>query len=573
MIETSDYIKKLYLKLEVKSDLKGLDFKWMHNDALTEQDKAIVQKEYWLLSDYVLNSEDVNGKDEIIHYGRNRRENTSNVYLLARYNHVLYNLTNNTIYCKDAIENYTIVLKQHMASTNKNGYDVHLVLNWIIKLSKKVRLDMSSMEELILSYLKANDIANETKYWILESLKNNYSKWKLKSLDFVPQLCLDIYSREDDYGKCKNSLEIGVFFAERLNTKQLLVLYEKLGDNEEKAVYTYDGQLDNMVKPHYNQYTYQRMMQYYQKAGNDKKLRYAIAKYNDNKVGMKFLKFEEKRELPKEVVEFMTELFKWANESNPETILHFLSEHNNLFFIPHSKLNEMWKETEKNKPFYMEHMRAVRSDLNNNMRQVTHEEIYKFQVYTTSLSNAIKWITHILSSLIEKKKLSFSIIKNIFSKHTDFGTELVVHRNGQRFTYCWFCKIDLAIKDFFIQYQKELKDKPSDWRNVINTLTIQFEGILRESIRLYNGETSKIVGCNKENVIEMLLDDLLRTEACKKLFSDEDRDLFYYTFTNKGYNIRNDIAHGFYLPHDYTSYKAILVFLCLLRLVHYNNSK
>ena len=92
---------------------------------------------------------------------------------------------------------------------------------------------------------------------------------------------------------------------------------------------------------------------------------------------------------------------------------------------------------------------------------------------------------------------------------------------------------------------------------------------MRDSIRVYNGETSRIVGSNKENIAEMLLDDLLRTEACKVLYSDEDRNLFYYTFTNKGYNIRNDVAHGFYLPHDYTSYKAILVFLCILRLVRY----
>lgn len=572
MIEISDYIKDLYSKLEAKSDLEELEIEWMHDDSLTEQERAIVQKEYWLLSNYALNSEDVNGKDEIIQYGRNRRENTSNIYLLARYNHVLYNLTKNTIYCKDAIENYTTVLKQYITSDNKNGYDVHIVLDWIIKLSKKVKLNMSAMEELILAYLKSNDIADKTKHWILASLKDNYAKWKLKSLDFVPHLCLDIYSCENNYERCKSILEIGAFFATRFNIQVLPVLYEKLGDNEEKTVYNYDDQLENIVKPHYNQYTYQRMMQYYQKAGNDEKLRYATAMYNENKVGMKFLKFEEKKALPQEVIDFLKKLFKWADESKPESVLRFLSEHNGLF-ISHSRLDEMWKEKEKNKPFYMEHMRAVRSDLNNNVRQVTHEEIYKFQLYTISLSNAIKWITHILSSLIEKKKLSFSVIKNILSRHSDFGTELVVDRNGQRFTYCWFSKIDLAIKDFFIQYQKELKDKPSDWRNVINTLTIQFEGILRESIRLYNGETSKIAGCNKENIIEMLLDDLLRTEACKELFSNEDKDLFYYTFTNKGYNIRNDVAHGFYLPYDYTSYKAILVFLCLLRLVHYNNSK
>ena len=67
----------------------------------------------------------------------------------------------------------------------------------------------------------------------------------------------------------------------------------------------------------------------------------------------------------------------------------------------------------------------------------------------------------------------------------------------------------------------------------------------------------------------MLLDDLLRTNACKELFTEEDRNLFYYTFTNKGLNIRNYVAHGFYMPQDYSTYNAILVFLCVLRLVRF----
>jgi hypothetical protein len=69
----------------------------------------------------------------------------------------------------------------------------------------------------------------------------------------------------------------------------------------------------------------------------------------------------------------------------------------------------------------------------------------------------------------------------------------------------------------------------------------------------------------------MLLDDLLRTESFAKLFSDEDKDLFTYTFTNEGYNIRNNVAHGFYLPCDYTAFKATLVLLCVLRLVRFDN--
>ena len=567
-MEYSNYIKKFYNKLESKSDLDDLDSKILHNDSLLEDDRSILQKEYWILSDYAINCSDIKCKDEIIDYGKVRLDLTSNIYLLSRYNHVLYNLTKNTLFCENAINNYNQIFKQYV-DKKVDGYEIHLVLNWIIRLSKRIRLDLSSLEATILSYLKSNDIENNIKHWILVSIKDNYDKWKPKGLEFTPQLCLELYSRESEYSKGKHILETAEFFATRFNRDFLIPIYEALGDNEERIVYEYDGQPENMVKPHYNQSTYQRMMQYYQKAGNEEKLRYATSKYNENKVGMRFFNLEEKRELPQEFVDFMNQLFKSINECDSKTILNFLSNHNDLFYLTNSKLKELWESTESKKPFYMLHMSAVRCDINNNIRTVTHEELFKYQGYTVYLSNTVKWIIHILSAAIENKKISYSIVKKILLRQTEFGHNWIVNRNGKEYSFCWFDKIDFALKDFFIQYDKELKGKTSDWRNVINSLTVQFEGILRDSIRVYNGETSKIVGNNKENISEMLLDDLLRTEASKVLYSDEDRNLFYYIFTNKGYNIRNDVAHGFYLPHDYTSYKAILVFLCVLRLVRY----
>lgn len=568
MVEYSAYIKNFYTDLELKSDLKNFDYKKLRDSSLSEDDRSILQKEYWILSDYAINCSDIKCKDKIIDYGKVRLDLTSNIYLLSRYNHVLYNLTKNTLFCKNTINNYNQIFKQYVEK-EVDGYEIHLVLDWIIRLSKRIRLDMSSLEETILSYLKSNDIRDNIKHWILVSLKDNYDKWKPKGLEFTVQLSLELYSRETEYSKGKHILETAEFFAARLNRDFLIPIYEALGDNEERIVYDYDGKPENMVVPHYNQSTYQRMMQYYQKAGNEEKLRYATSKYNENKVGMRFFKIEEKRELPKEFADFLNQLFKSINESDSKTILNILSNHNDLFYLTNSKLKELWESTERKKPFYMLHMNAVRCDINNNIRTISHEELFKYQGYTVYLSNTVKWITHILSTAIENKKISYSIVKKILLQQSEFGRKWVMNRNGQEFNFCWFEKIDSALKDFFIQYNKELKGQPSDWSNVINSLTIQFEGILRDSIRVYNGETSRIVGSNKENIAEMLLDDLLRTEACKVLYSDEDRNLFYYIFTNKGYNIRNDVAHGFYLPHDYTSYKAILVFLCILRLVRY----
>ena len=571
-----DSIRKLYAELECKSDLEELPYKRIQDDSLSEKERIVLQKEWWILSDYAILCDNVHNQEEIVTYAKERVASTSNIFLLARYNHTLYNLTKNGVFCKNAIDNYILIFNQYAVQTDEEiGYDTYLVLNWIVMLSKRIRRDLSDVESLALRYLKSDDIIDSTKRWILASIKENYKKWKIKGLEFVPELCIQIYSHTNDYGECKAVLDVGGFFASRFKKELLQIIYEKMGDNEEKNIHKYDGRMENMIIPHYNQDTYQKMMRYYQMSGNSEKLRYAATRYNENKVGMHFVKFEEKRELPKAFADALTNLFKTAENSSPEQLLYFLANHIAPFMPSHSILEEKWENFKKKKPSYMEFLSAVRSDINNNLTHVTHEEIWKFQYLNICFSNSIRWLIHIISSAVEKKQLSYAIVRSILIHYTNFGDELEVFRNEERFTYRLFDKVDRSLKDFFIQYKKEMYGNRLDWRNCINTLTVQFEGILRDSIRLYNGETSKVVGLNKENVAEMLLDDLLRTEACKNLFSDEDRDLFYYTFTPKGLNIRNNVAHGFYLPHDYTSFKAILIFLCVLRLIKFkkhNNS-
>ena len=52
----------------------------------------------------------------------------------------------------------------------------------------------------------------------------------------------------------------------------------------------------------------------------------------------------------------------------------------------------------------------------------------------------------------------------------------------------------------------------------------------------------------------------------KEAFRAEDIEFFEYVFTAKGHNIRNNVAHAFYIPQDYGIMQATLVLLCVLRL-------
>lgn len=161
------------------------------------------------------------------------------------------------------------------------------------------------------------------------------------------------------------------------------------------------------------------------------------------------------------------------------------------------------------------------------------------------------------------------------TKTTTFGDIISFKRGDNEINYCWFDKVDTAIKDFLFQFDKTIKGKSTDWKVSITMMTTQFESILRDYMCLYGNGNSKLHGRSKQEIREMLFDDLLNEvekltfKHGDSVFSANDMMLFRLTFTNKGLNIRNNIAHGFYAPKDFTCDKAVLVFLCLLRLVRF----
>jgi len=100
----------------------------------------------------------------------------------------------------------------------------------------------------------------------------------------------------------------------------------------------------------------------------------------------------------------------------------------------------------------------------------------------------------------------------------------------------------------------------------IDSLTLKFEGAIRDYVRLLGGTTTTE---KRGELKEQLLEELLMNKVITENFSTEDVTLFKYVFTNKGWNLRNNVAHCFYPYSSYTFEKATLIILCILRLGKY----
>ena len=562
----------LYQSLEGLYEFRGDIFMGILDKCTSEDEIRSIRTEYWVLSGGLIPEQEDTDRNNCVDYLQNRIKGiTQNNFLLSRYYNALYELTNNQKYCKEAIKSSYSLFNYYISHEEPNYIKAYQELGYVFRMSRRIKADQTLIESDLVSLLKGDTVPDLTKYWILYAIKTNYNCCKYKSLSFAPDLCLDIFSRTEDYTWCKNFLEVGLFFANHFNTNSQSVFYEYLGDNELKRINEENNQ-ENIVVAHTNQNVYLQMMKYYKKSGNNEKLVYATKKYNENKSSLKYITIEDSQALTEKDRESISGIIERMGKCRVEELFYFLSCDNRYIYPSHKTIDETWEKVNHANYFHMKHFTPVKNDINGNQQETTYESIHKFQVFQWWITNSFNLVLKkILAINIDNRRLTYGRVKQILLQHTTFGMDIVVIRGQKEIKYTWFDRVDFAIKDYFKQFQNELKGKTSDWRLTINTLAIQFEGILRDFIREYSGETTKVKDGKKTVVAEMLLDDLIRTESFAKMFSEEDKDLFLYTFTNEGYNIRNNIAHGFYLPCDYTSFKATLVFLCILRLVRYDN--
>lgn len=130
-------------------------------------------------------------------------------------------------------------------------------------------------------------------------------------------------------------------------------------------------------------------------------------------------------------------------------------------------------------------------------------------------------------------------------------------------------------REFFNQIKLLLKGKDPDWRICVDILSTKFEGLLRDMVGINGANITKFKDGNTTSIV---LEDILRMDktdikdAFYYCFDDDDLNLFQYAFSSKPHclNIRNYVAHSFYLPSDYTIRNALIVFLSIVRLAKFN---
>lgn len=526
--------------------------------------------EYW----------DKDAKKQAAEYLRERIKSSKNIHLLARYELHLFRITNDYTVLTKGIDDSLEMLRQLMTVDDFNSaYTFCERFEFLYPLAKKVN-KAEKFEEIlkialqsgsptyqrsILSMLYYSDQCQNDFANLDTTLKKPLHLGKLFSAEDLANMAL-ARSEDKDINDNERLLEIALFYADKTQNKKLKkIANEKMGEYWLTKRKPDDPK--NLAIAHLNDHYLRKALSCFQKAKNIGVLHRTEKLLEENKTKLKYIHFSHS--IPMEErnaqIEQINKIVKDIVKGGVESLLAFLLGWTQIDIFGKSaeKLDENARD-EKKRLWYTHMCSDAIVDSFGNVKEVSHEQLYIHQIAVCMYQNFTYQIFSLaIMNGLKQRILTYDILSDRLLK---LGFDHKIARASDENTYSttYLDCIDIGLKEFLHQNELLLNNQHTDWRFCTTFLTTQFEGLLRDIVKELGGVTTKAKhGTDTELV---LLEGLLNDDCLKNIFDANDMLLFRETFTNCGYNIRNNIAHGMYLPQEYTATKALLVFISVLRL-------
>lgn len=505
--------------------------------------------------------ENINGiqdffKNDELEYLKNRIEDTNNNYLKIRYLMILWNCTNNRKYSIDVHKIISNILSNNL-SFNKT-YKLLLILKFITEKTKYNR-------EYFLSNLPIIKLKISTSYDFfnfINLLNSNLVKSELLNeliIDYKNHINIDIsyyFLNNQNYDLLKGLLQKAKIPLENLNSLMADNLDSLINNRDENDFVT----LEKLREKAYYLKLAKRSKDYKETLEKLTQLKFTISL---NKYQMSLSSETDKRlQLLGKYIKAKSDFL--VSLDAKDIIEYFSKDYDNLHNV---------STTKGNKPLFDNMFTTIVMDINNN---TSNKESKK-----NTLSENIGLYYNLFFIPIFEQTLLKGIIKGklTYNNFTDFfnstwlGHPCQFSNGDIDIEETWLKQLQPGLYNFFSLFEFQIihqQLKTNSYVLCIDSLTIKFEGIIRDLIRFLGGSTIKL----KNNISEeILLEEMLEHEKIKEVFKESEIELFKYTFTKSGLNIRNNIAHGFYKSIDYNFNKISIILLCLFRISKFNIEK
>lgn len=558
-------LKELYNYLETYDGKQHIDRVFPFSSfSPEEQTKARLEILTWWKVERLVEDENfVIYKAEAISYFEGRIAATHNPLLKYRYSYFAYLLSKNNQFAKQAVDALIDGLSG-MLPAEKNDYPRKAddAIEVMMALSERIKYRKKDVEDCVWKVLDS-DYGFRVKMVCLQRAKA-VAFFAGSSAEKLAAYCKVLFPQTKD-GWREGCCEAGLYFASKMKNggkAYRAYFYEAFGDMEMERLIDPDTEPKNIAIPHTNDSHLEKAMAYYQEAGATDKRNEAERAYRENKKKLIYPRFKVEKKTDASVVKYYNGLKKELIEGKLSWLLMNLSLPVRFLFPSYQMIRENLPEKDST----LEELGFANKikDINGNTRNANSdfELEQKYDVWVMNLVRNV--VQDVIMTAIQTKKLTYGKLKQWFLRHTCFGAPIEYPRANQVVAASWFLQIDYGIEALMKQYQRFEQGKTTDWRIPIDVLSVRFEGILRDMVGIYGGSVTRVGRDNSSS--QVLLEGLLKEARQQGVFREEDIDFFEYVFTNKGHNIRNYVAHAFYIPQDYGIVQATLVFLCVLRL-------
>lgn len=565
-------LQTLYDKLESEYYTEGYTLLFSADFAnVPDEDQHYARYEYFALSRFEkcgFDEQIAEAKNAIIEYFSHRVNKANNAHLKARYYHFLLYVTHNNTYASDATKYYREIIPHYISMEKQCNRAIYFANNLekIISLCSTYKLAEDDIRQQIMQLLCDNDISVRIKTFILEiAAKNEHKFFSIKHISGYPERAMELVALDNDVDLQERLLEAAITLSKKsANSKSYQLANEMLGDLKYTQIQPIDKV--NIAISFLNENHYNEIINCYKKAKCNDKERKAIGEFEENKKHHRYIPIQSEkqtRNAQQRAYIYNMQLNSLLDNTPELFILLLCCDNGHLLFPPYDHIVDVAQSTD-NQFLFAKLLTPQLKDMNNNTISVNADDFYKHEHYRSICGDfSLPFIVDALSRAISEKKISYALVRQTLTKYA-FGMTHSVHRSGESVEYSWFSMIDIGLKEFFKQFYRAIDGKQTDWRFTIDFLAPKFEAILRDIVELAGGTTTRVKESGDSEL--MTLENIIDSPALKEIFNNDDIFLFQHAFTKGGQNIRNYVAHGMLKPLDYTMSKAILVFVCIIRL-------
>lgn len=222
--------------------------------------------------------------------------------------------------------------------------------------------------------------------------------------------------------------------------------------------------------------------------------------------------------------------------------------------------------TKDNNPESFNYISVTSFDINKNISKNSPNFINEYQLYIDNISLQFLW--YIFEKGIRNGKISFESLIDYLQNNTWFGSKLIEVTDKTSFN--WIELLSPSLELFFKQLEKDIdlkKNNDSSYILCIDSLTLKFEGLLRDFCRNIDAQTIELDKTGTKAIIK--IEAFLDNPKFKASVTEDDIALFKFLFTSDGMNLRNNIAHCFYKTKNYNPAKMLLLISAILKLGSY----